>query len=371
MGVPALAIAGFLCVLAVLAYALLRHVYLAALTIAAPLCVLAASFVLPHAWRGLDMTVAVLFAPVCTLLINDRVSRSVCMGMPAREAVALALKEIAAAAGPILTAYVLALFVLDPGWMAWTSRASDAVTAVAAFAVSLALGTVAMWLPYSEDFIARANAARERRERLFEHMSGLSETRWSFSVSGIAMVLAAVALFGIRGLHVPVYWRGATGFAGSAVLLAVVFAAIARNWRLALAAILAVMLVALLTSWMLARIDSRFVIPLELWLLVVPALVPMSLFILRMSRHLTRDENPPLAVARTLGEQGPATFVAFLALTAAATVDALRSGLVMPVLFMPAFAGLAAALLFFPAFGNTLYWLLPRYRSVDEVFGKR
>jgi hypothetical protein len=369
MAGPALAVAGFLCVLAILAYALLRHVYLAALTVAAPLCVMVVFLALPQAWKSGIVVLGLFIAPICVLFVNDRASRSICMGVPPRDAVISALREIAAAILPIAAAYLGALLVLVPGPS--DARAANAVTIAVVFAVSLALGAAAMWFNYPEDFVGRANAARERRERLFERPVGLSETRWSLSVSGIALVLAAVALFGLRSLHAEMDWRAGTGFAGSTALLAAAFVAITRNWRLTLAATLAIVFVALLVLWMYARIDPSSVGHFDLWLAMVPGLVAMSVLVQQMSRRINQGEDPASAVAFTLREQGPATTMAFAVLALIALIFSVLFKKFWLVDFMPAIAGLAAALLFFPAFGNTLYSVLPRYRSVDEVFGKK
>jgi hypothetical protein len=369
MGVPALAIAGFLCVLAVVSYALLRHVYLAGLTTVAPLCVLFA-LALPHAWRGPEMQLAMFFAPICTLLLFDRMSRSICSGETARAAFATALKDVGAAIGPILAAYILTLFVLGPETTPWTRRAGDAAAMVIAFGFSIALGGVAIGLRYPEDFIARANAARERRERLFGRLSGIAQPRWSLSVSGIALVLAAIAVFGIRGFHVEVGLRGAYGYAGSCVVLAALFAAITRNWRLTLAATLAAMLAVLPVLWMWARVAPDLFTRLDLWFVAVLELAAMSAFVSRMSQLVNQGESPASAILMTLRDRGPAAATALLVLVAAGVMGAALAGDLASGDFVTPIAGLAAALLFFPAFGNTIYWLLPRYRSVDEVFGK-
>jgi hypothetical protein len=365
MAGPALAIAGFLCVLAAVAYWLLRHVYLAALTVAAPVCVLVSVLFLPNAWRSQSLVIGMFVAPICAMLIFDRASRSICAGAVSRAAFASARREALAAIAPVLVAYIVALFALLPGWVVW---ARDALDVAAGFAIALALGAAATSFSYSEAFIARANAARERRERLFESPAGLSETRWSLSVSGIALALAAVAVFGIRGFDVAIDWRLSAEFAGSAVLLAAAFAAITRNWRLTLAATLAALLAALLAFWMLAQVLPESMTTLVLWFGLFLELVAMSVFVLRLSRYVNRDETPSAAIAMTLREQGPATVAASLVLAAAAVINVLLFDQASIASFMPIIAGLAAALLFFPAFGNVLYWLLPRYRSVDEVF---
>ena len=224
---------------------------------------------------------------------------------------------------------------------------------------------------YSEDFIARANAAREWRERLFERPVGLSETRWSLSVSGIALVLAAIALFGLRAVQIEIEWRDDVGFAGSAFALAAAFAVITRNWRLTIAATLAVLLAALLAAWARMRMGLLAVQPLDLWFAVILELLPLSVFVMRMSRVVNHGEAAPSAIALTLREQGPATCAAFLIIATLTLADVVRQSSFLSFYLIPAIAGLAAALLFFPAFSNTLYSVLPRYRSVDEVFAKR
>jgi len=366
----ALFLAGSLCLLAALAYALLRHVYVAALTAAAPVGVAGVFFVFPIALQGSSLVLGVYLAPICAILIYDCALRSICAGAPARTAVASALGDVLSAVGPILAVYALMSFAFLPTWEPGAPRFGHALTIFYGFTVALALGTVAIWLPYPEDYIARANAARERHERLFARPAGLSETRWSLSVSGIGLVLATIAVFGIVEVHAEYGWREDAVFVASAILVAAAFAAITRNWRLTLAATLAALLAALLVSWTQVRAELDSIVPLSLWFDLVLEFAAMSVFVQRMSRRVNRDHDPPTAIAVTLRELGPATLAAFLVLALVATVDVVRLGPVALSHFTPVIAGLAAALLFFPAFGNALYRLLPRYRSVDEVFGK-
>jgi hypothetical protein len=371
MAGPALAVAGFLCVLAILAYGLLRHVYLAALTVAAPLCFLAALCALPYQWSAYGFLFGFFLTPLCTLLFNDLLCRSICLGAAPRDAAASALKQILRAVVPILTVYLLAVraFYTEPG--AGTAGVIALASALAALAISLAVGSAALLLDYPEDFIARANAARERRERLFERPAGLSETRWAFSVSGIALVIAAIAVSGFLRLHSPPGWPAVIKAGVMAVLLTAAFAMITRNWRLTLAATSASLIAAALIMWSFARMNPQSRGYFDLWLVLVPDLVAMSVLVLRMSAHIGDGEAPVSAVALTLREQGPATAMAFLVVAAITTGESMLLGYGGLADFMPVLAGLATALLFFPAFANTLYHLLPRYRSVDEVFGKR
>ena len=371
MAGPALAVAGFLCVLAVLAYGLLRHAVLAALTVAAPLCFLAVLCVLPYPLPVYGFLFGFFITPLCTLLFNDLLCRSICLGAAPRDAAASALKQILRAVVPILAVYLLAVraFYTEPG--AGTAGVIALASVLAALAISLAVGSAALLLDYPEDFVARANAARERRERLFERPAGLSETRWALSVSGIALVVAAIAVSGFLRLHSPLGWPAVIKAVILAALLTASFAAITRNSRLTLAATSASLIAAALISWSFARMNSQSRGYFDLWLVLPPDLVAMSVLMLRMSVHVGDGQAPVSAVALTLREQGPATTAAFLVLAVIATGESLvipSGGLAD---FMPVLAGLAAALLFFPAFANALYHFLPRYRSVDEVFGKR
>ena len=176
---------------------------------------------------------------------------------------------------------------------------------------------------------------------------------------------------GFLKLHAPLGLPAVIKAGVLAVLLTASFTAITRNWRLTLAATSASLIAAALIMWSFARMNPQSRGYFDLWPVLVPDLVAMSVLMLRMSTHIGDGQAPVSAVAITLRQQGPPTAAAFLVLAAIATGESVLLGYGGLADFMPVLAGLAAALLFFPAFSNTLYSLLPRYRSVDEVFGKR
>src|SRR5262249_5320193 len=141
---------------------------------------------------------AFLFGEVCALLTAAKFVRDICYGVAPRDAARSACLETAGAVGPMFLALAALIFVFSA-----QNRVVIAaiVVSAAALGAALAAGWCAQYLNYSEQFIARANRAREWGERQAELLLWVTQTRWSLSVTGMAMVLAAIAFFGANGLH--------------------------------------------------------------------------------------------------------------------------------------------------------------------------
>ncbi len=348
-------------------YVQLRSWPLAAMAWLAPLGALACCLLAPGA-QVVALLAAALFAMTCAFALGDGFVRGVCAGIEPRAAVPRAALDTAAAAVPVVAAYGLS-FVADGiatgGLGAWS-------LAPAAFLLAAAAVWAAVWLstlfPYTEEFVARANLARERRERAFSHLAFATETRWALSICGIAMVLATVAAFGLRGSQ-PV-WTGhdAVPLAVFGAGLCAAFVFVARDWRVGLSAAMAVAFAGLLLLWGMSRLQGgQFLRGTELAGWLAAAALPPAVLVHRLREALRQGDALAPALGRALRRDGFAA-VAFGGIIAAVSVPLLRY-------FVPwsafAAASVFAALLLFPALTVAIYTFLPRYRSVDEVFGKR
>jgi hypothetical protein len=204
-----------------------------------------------------------------------------------------------------------------------------------------AVGLVALaWrvLPFGEAFIARANRAAENRARLLDIAAQVAVPRWAMAVSGIAVVMAALAWFEIMPGDPPDY-------PGFVVAAAAVFL-LSRDWRTAVAAALCAALL-----W-LARAD-----------IALPFFVLPALLLSACVRE--RPERGAEAWRLTLEEEGGGLWFAALGLAVLLILDGaatfLELGLAAQIAFL-------VALVFFPALAAALWTLFPRYRSVEEIY---
>jgi hypothetical protein len=355
----------------------LRHAGLTALTLMAPLPVAAAGYWLAARFEieaaPVFAAYAYLFALICLQLTFGRIARTVCDGSSKRDGVATALVSVVIAIGT--TAGALALSML--AFVAISSSLMDGLAAIvlmlAAFAFAIVAGWSARWLPYSERFIANANSARERRERPIARFARVAEPRWSISFAGIAIILATIAAFGAR----PLDLRGlAPAFeirlAAVVIIIFVIQALGIRNWRLAVAQVLTLSFEVLLGLWSFSqgRMPLFGEDAITMGLMIAIAATPLAILASSTAGYLREGDRADIALLRSMQEDGPGSAVA-AALLAISCPAALFAG--SPVRFQIAVALACApcAILIFPAFGAAIYWLLPAYRSVEDVFGKR
>jgi hypothetical protein len=355
----------------------LRHAGLTALTFVAPLPVAAVGY-----WLGLQFEIelapvcamyACLFVIICVLLAFGRIARGVCDGLSPHDAVITALIGVVTPIGTTVAAFafsVLAVVAFSP--MLKTGLAAIVLILVA-FALTLFAGWLAQWLSYSEKFIADANAARERRERLGEMLSRTVETRWALSISGMTIILATVAAFGVQALRVQA-WGFGIGIRVAVVALVtfVLLVLAARNWRLALAQFLTLVFEVVLGLWAFARDllpmigDDAMLMELS----VTISATSLALLASAASRQLREGYLVETALSRALQQDGPGVALACIAATVPWLIVTLSGGAASFQL-VAAFASIPGTLLVFPAVARAIYTLFPRYRSVEDVFGRR
>jgi len=246
---------------------------------------------------------------------------------------------------PAACAVILAAAPVAP--IAWKGAALIAVVGIAAGALAM-LG--ARFLPQGEGFIAASNRAREYRQRFFDRLVPLAQTRWGWSLSGVAVVFAALGWFGLR-LHLTT-----TEAAAAALLLALFFVA-TRDWRRGLAAIFSFVPFALFAVW-IATLD-RDRPEIWAWVLVLGAAM-IALQSGTACVFLRRGDNMATASARALERTGPATVL--VAVIAMGLFAALSPAHVATPLAM--FALAASAVLFEPAFAGAIESVFPRKATI-------
>jgi hypothetical protein len=193
-------------------------------------------------------------------------------------------------------------------------------------------------LPFDEAFIARANRAAEARFRVLEFAGQIAMPRWALALSGVALVLAALAWFELPPETDP-------GLPGFVVMAATIFL-LGRDWRAALTAALSAALL-----W-LFHIDTA------LPFFALPALLMAG-------------------VVRARDEEGSEAWRLVLEEWAGALLFAMMGGVLLMALIAEipfwltglwGIATAATALIFFPAMTAALWLLFPRYRSVEEMY---
>jgi len=376
MAFTAVLFAGVFSAWAAIGYFQIRHAGLAALAVILPLPIWFLGNGIALRLDAILVSFITLFACVfgfvCALCVADRIARGMCDGLASREAVRNAISALAV---PILSVVMACGFSQLVVLLPYNLMDCLAVTALLliAFGAAMGMGWLARWLPYSERFIAEANAAREIRERWIARLSFVSAPRWALSLSGIAMVLGAIAFFGARS---P-YLQGGPGWLAArygevAIVTFVLFALALRNWRLALAQVLTLLFEMLFGLWpispgpMAGLSEDRMLFAVALAINAIP----LMWLAWAVNGFLREGDEITTAILRALQQTGSAALSATIAATIPWLVVTISGGIAR-FEFAAGVAAIVATPLIFLALTGTIYTLLPRYRSVEEVFGKR
>ena len=261
------------------------------------------------------------------------------------------------------------LAVLAALWF-WRGEGADAALQAAAdtfgvlLSVLLLLLLAVPHLTFDENFVADANRARERRALRFEKLGNGAIPRWGLALTGIALILLALGWFDAAPMLREGWWRPAV----SVVLACGALGAMAQGWREGLGLGLIAAVAGLATLWW--RIyDGRTPFGAVSALQIAMLAAFIGLCAARHMRLWRREgDTPEMARRRALEDSSGAVFA-----TLAATAATLPALLLHPGAAVFALATLAAGLsgaLLFPTVLTGLETLLPRRRSVDEVFGR-
>lgn len=364
---------------AAIVYLQLRHVALAVLVLVTPALAIAALDA-GYAREPFDESViqilVYVFAAVCGQLLAQRLVRGICDGLPPRKAFRNGCKDLGWVIGPVAAAAILPalanmvypqLLGLAVYYLLYLLCATAAVVA--------AVGAAA-WLPYTEDFVARANLAREAWQRRMAPLDFLGQARWALSLSGVALVLATLAGFGMQGLHLGDDWPY---FPIAGAFWIAALALVTRDWRMTVSLMLALALVVAFYLAAHAGGDDPFGTRDIAWLSLCCATggVPMGVLAASWSRFLREGDDVATALARALLSEGPTVLFATMfsagpaAVLLAFSLVFVPRGHTLPPYLVAATCFPLALFAVFPALAVALYTLRPRYRSVEEVFGKR
>jgi hypothetical protein len=269
----------------------------------------------------------------------------------------------AAAAVLVLTGGLAALWFSGTGnGNAALQAGADTFAAVASLMLLLPL-TVRL-LRFEEATVTRINRVRERRARLAEPLGGGAVPRWSLALTGIILIFAAMGWFGFPHPLGVSWWR----IAVSGLVVLGVFGIIGGGWREAIALAAVAAMTGLVALWWRAY-DPRLSHG-AVDVLALAALASLSGLVLarRLWAWRRGGDSGDMLCRQALEECSGAVFAALAAL--AAVLPGLLFAGAVPFVLLTPLAVLAGALLF-PAVLTALETLLPRRRSVDEVFGRK
>jgi len=341
-------------ILVALSFLHLRHAGLAALTLVAPLpAFLAMAVLLPVDGDRVSLWLAFLPGFVLASFFAARIARRAAEGATAKISAGQAMKELAPAALCALMAACAPMLVVAPG------ATLAAALASAGFCALIATPLAASWFPFGENFLARANQVRERRERGLAYLFPAARPRWGWSLSGVALVLAALGFFGAAPLVFPIR-TSPIGYAAILIAVAAVFLA-TRDWRRALAALLAFLPVLFLALWAFVCVPHD---P-PAWNHLLPALgigfMPVVFVAARAARFARDGEDAAVASIRTQERDGAA--VLFVLLAGALSLVAFHRLQDVPAA-LAVLLGAPGALIFAPAFAAALESMFPRRATI-------
>lgn len=341
-----------------------HHPALAFLTAVAPLPGLAwAAPMNADAALGIAPVLAYIFAyAVAIMLAQNILVRALDDGTAGQP-----YKPLAAAAG-LMAALTLLWF-----WRSATAASAmqavlDVVLAAASALIVMPLG--ASVLQFDETFVASANRARERRQRLLEKIAMVAVPRWGMSIAGIALIFVALAWFGAEPAisFVP---NAPVLFAVSLGLTFALAVSVCCGWREGFAATIAAGVAGLSVLWGFAFIGRMApTSPVGVLELVSLALFLMFCGARRAAVYRRLGDDPSIAQLRAVEDLGGPQFFAILGGIAMLLPIVVVHPAYAIYMVALAFAG-AGALGFAPALATACGVLLPRRHSLEELYGRR
>ncbi|HEX4302192.1 MAG TPA: hypothetical protein VHZ78_05335 [Rhizomicrobium sp.] len=348
------------------AFVCLRHAGAAAVAVLAPLPGLLAAgpFALAGGAAYSNLLAAYALGYLVAICVSGDIVRRVLEGADAETAARGALADILLPAGVVM----LAGAALVIGWLfrgvprLGLSAAAEliAVTLSALLYTSFA----ATLLPFGESFFANANRTRERRESLVRLAARVVEPRWGMSLSGAALVVATLGGFAAQPvLAQPALW------AASLLLLFLAAFAAGRDWRDALAATLALATLMLASLMLWGRVTRHLTAAsfLDIATAAAAALFVVATMLWRIRSY--RGDMANVARLRALEDMGLAPWFGALGGAAAILPWIVLHGSIAALAAMAVLVG-AAGLIAMPALATALETLIPRRRSVDELYGR-
>lgn len=336
-----------LAILFALSYIQFRHIALALLVVLAPLPALA---IAPQDVWPIPYLCGYFVVNVLAAQVRTRVAERIPAPVYAwREALA----ELIWPPAMVCAVAALPLFTAD-----WSAIRIAASTVASSALAAVLVPVIARPLPYGEEFIVRTNRLREWRERRLDLLTFVVQPRWGWSVSGIAIVFAVLAYFGVENANAappaPRFW---VPLALVTLSAGVGFAA-TRNLRRTTSFVIVAALVALMGLWLSIMFPSHAPVPYLAEATSI-ALMPCLLMAARSAKFARDGDRPAVATLRSF-EQDTVTILFF---AGGAAVYFLATGAFAASALM--LCGGLSALIMIPALTTMIYDLAPPRVSLD------
>lgn len=333
------------------AYAQFRHIGLALSAALAPL----PGFVIAAALHMPSPPLAYLCGFAIANILTSEIEARICDGASAMDAAKSATQTLyALLIGPLILAVCIAgvvpLLEFDPA----TLMLPLTVLLCAASAMIVAPAAARIF-PFGEDFIARANRLREKRERWLDWLTFVVQPRWGWSVGGISLVFAVLGFFGAQNAAVGQSYSALTLLSAGAVYTVIGSMAL-RNIRRTIAFLLTVAVMGCLAWWIESRLGlgAMMVTPV-LGLASIPGLMIAA----QAAGFARAGDSVAVATLRCF-EKLAVPVVFFCA--ALVAVFGITGGVADAMLVV---CGGVAALVLLPALTTAIYDLLPPRVSLD------
>src|SRR6202789_685743 len=348
--------------LAAISYAQLRHAGLTALVIAAPLPgVLGASLPSVFGSPGSRMMGFPVVAYLTGFFIADMLAAEIAVRAGEGSSPLAASQGAQAQLMPaVVGALALAILFAARNPLTWFAVAGAGLCAW------IALPLAASFLPFGEDYIARANRLRERSEHWLNYLAPFAYPRWGRSLSGVAVVLCALGYF--EAARSALTWPHVSRadlvwLAPAAAVLAGAVLGI-RDWERAVAAFLACCPAVLLALWLFAESHA--------WPDSWPALGlgAMAVYFIsaRAASFVRAGEPAGVASVRALTRYGAAILFAVAACALALALFDRMAGVAPAAAIL---LGGFSALVFAPAFSIVMEGLFPRRATIEARYRVR
>lgn len=356
------------------AFAHLRHVALAALSVVAPLpgMLAAGPYAVTH---GIAMSALLAVYGLATVAGAGLCSRIARAAAGDREPARAALGVAAPMAAP-MTGAVLAAGAVVVGWLYRTALPPASAVALELVAASLSLiAFIVLAVPalrFGEAAVTQINRAYEMRLLRLRPVTEVVTPRWALSLSGIVLVFAVIGGFGAAPqlarnalLDQPASW------AASALLVFMVAFAVGRDWREALAATLALAAQSLASLWLWGRVVGHLTVTsfLDITITEASALLLMLLLLEQARRFRLEGDAPAVARLRALEACAPAALYGCAGAGAAIVPWIVVHGSMATLAVLFALA-LGAAMLGAPAIATALDALVRRRVSLKSLYGR-
>jgi hypothetical protein len=349
-------------VLFALVFSLTRHAPLAAAATFAPAAgviwgvALSLLFDAPLATPAL----AIVFGSVLAIVHADNVAARVLDGDEAIAAARVAALGVwrPLLGGTVLAFAMLAVVVGDP-WFRQVSLSAFLQFALAGAAVIVLPTSAAVFFKFSEAFVPRLNRLREARTRNAYPLSLIAMPRWGLSVSGIGLVAAVLGFFGAEEMLEK------SGFAVPIVLLLAFLLSfgLSGRWRNALALLFAIAVTGLIGFWCWTETDSHGLPGVIVLTEAVAIGFTLMLAVVGRERTLSAQHND--SVARLLAIEETAAPVVYSLLAMVVPAIVVEGGGLAAIVLV---SGGVCALLLAPAAATAFETLLPRRKSVRELY---